>query len=220
MPLTKYGFKYAVSAFFEMSRDAAKRALPAHLEPMEVKHSLGVFAVTAFDFIDSEVGQYEELVLAVITPPVLGVGGEFPRSAFYPFCVGTSTEASRLHAIERWHLPHYMSDIRVTFAEKDGRMVVHAHENGRPILDLEVSSHKWSKVNHLYQAFTVEPPKRFKADIHMAGDFTEHEEETGSIELHPHPMCEPLLNADLASFPFRELWMKDGVQTFQPLQQL
>ena len=220
MPLTKYGFKYAVSAFFEMSRDAAKRALPAHLEPMEVKHGLGVFAVTAFDFTQSEVGTYEELVLAVITPPILGVGGEFPRSAFYPFVVGTSTEASRLHAIERWHLPHYMADVRVEFEEKDGRMNVHAHEKGRPILDLEVSSHKWSKVNHLYQAFTVDNPRRFKADIHMQGDFTEHEEETGSIEIHPHPMCEPLLNADVASFPFRELWMKDGVQTFQPLQQL
>ncbi|HET6349660.1 MAG TPA: hypothetical protein VFH88_11315 [Candidatus Krumholzibacteria bacterium] len=220
MPLTKYGFKYAVSAFFEMSRDAAKRALPAHLEPMEVKHSLGVFAVTAFDFTHSEVGTYEELVLAVITPPVLGVGGEFPRSAFYPFVVGTSTEASRLHAIERWHLPHYMQDIRVEFEETDGRMKVHAHDRGRPIIDLEVSSHKWSKVNHLYQAFTVEPPQRFKADIHMEGDFTEHEEETGSIEIHPHPMCEPLLNADVASYPFRELWMKSGVQTFEELQTL
>jgi hypothetical protein len=29
-----------------------------------------------------------------------------------------------------------------------------------------------------------------------------------------------LLNADLASFPFRELWMKNGVQTFEELQQL
>jgi Acetoacetate decarboxylase (ADC) len=220
MPLTKYGFKYAVSAFFEMSRDAAKRALPAHLEAMEVKHSIGVFAVTAFDFTQSEVGQYEELVLAVITPPVLGAGGEFPRSAFYPFVVGTSTEASRLHAIERWHLPHYMSDIRVEFEEKDGRMKVHAHEKGRPILDLDVSAHKWTKVNHLYQAFTVDPPKRFKADIHMEGTFTEHEEETGSIEIHPHPMCEALLNAEVASFPFRELWMKDGMQTFEELQTL
>jgi hypothetical protein len=220
MPLTKYGFKYAVSAFFEMSRDAAKRALPAHLEAMEVKHSIGVFAVTAFDFTQSEVGQYEELVLAVITPPILGVGGEFPRSAFYPFVVGTSTEASRLHAIERWHLPHYMSDIRVEFEEKDGRMKVHAHEKGRPILDLDVSAHKWTRVNHLYQAFTVDPPTRFKADIHMEGNFTEHEEETGAIELHPHPMCEALLNADVASFPFRELWMKDGMQTFEELQTL
>ena len=220
MPLTRYGFKYAVSAFFEMSRDAGKRALPAHLEPMEVKHSLGVFALTAFDFVESEVGSYEELVLAVITPPVLGVGGEFPRSAFFPFVVGTSTEASRLHAIERWHLPHYMSDIRVEFEERDGMMKVHAHEKGRPIVDLEVSAHKWTTVNHLYQAFTVDPPKRFKADIHMEGTFTEHEEETGSIEIHPHPMCEPLLNADVASYPFRELWMKDGVQTFEELQTL
>jgi hypothetical protein len=33
-------------------------------------------------------------------------------------------------------------------------------------------------------------------------------------------MCESLINADLASFPFRELWMKDGVQTFEELQSL
>ena len=220
MPLTQYRFGQAVSAFFEMSRDAAKRALPAHLEPMEVKHGLGVFAVTAFDFTGSEVGTYEELVLAVITPPVLGVGGEFPRSAFYPFVVGTSTEASRLHAIERWHLPHYMADIRVEFEEKDGQMKVHAHEKGRPVLDLAVSAHKWTKVNHLYQAFTVDAPRKFKADIHMEGEFTEHEEESGEIVIHPHPMCEALLNADVASYPFRELWMKNGVQTFEELQTL
>lgn len=218
MPLTQYHFKHAVSAFFEMSRDAAKRALPAHLEAMEVKHSLGVFAVTAFDFTNSEVGSYQELVLAVITPPVLGVGGEFPRSAFYPFVVGTSTEAARLHAIERWHLPHYMADIGVEFEEKDGRMSVHAHEKGRAILDLKVSAHKWTRVNHLYQAFTVDSPRRFKADIHMEGAFTEHEEESGEIVIHPHPMCEALLNADVSSYPFRELWMKDGVQTFEELQ--
>lgn len=218
MPLTQYFFKNAVSAFFEMSRDAAKRALPPHLEPMEVKHGLGVFAVTAFDFTKSEVGPYTELVLAVITPPVLGVGGEFPRSAFYPFVVGTSTEASREHAIERWHLPHYMADIAVDFDVQDGHVKVHAHEKDRPILDLTVNEHKWTKVNHLYQAFTVEPPRRFKADIHMEGPFTEHEEESGDIVIHPHPMCEPLLDADVASYPFRELWMKDGVQTFEELQ--
>jgi hypothetical protein len=220
MPLTRYQFKNAVSAFFEMSRDAAKRALPSHLEPMEVKHGLGVLAVTAFDFTGSEVGSYEELVLAVITPPVLGVGGEFPRSAFYPFIVGTSTEASRLHAIERWHLPHYMADIRCDFREEGGTMRVHAHEGNRPILDMTVSAHKWTKVNHLYQAFTVDAPRRFKADMHLDGAFTEHEEESGELVIHPHPMCEAVLSADVASFPFRELWMKDGVQTFQELQTL
>ena len=218
MPLTQYHFKNAVNGFFEMSRDAAKRLVPAHLEPMELKHSIGVFAVTAFDFTKSEVGPYTELVMAVITPPRIAVGGEFPRSAFYPFVVATSTEASRLHAIERWHLPHYMADIAVDFQEKDGSMVVHAHEDGRPILDLKVSAHKWTPVNHLYQAFTVDSPRRFKADIHMEGAFTEHEEESGDLVLHPHPMCEAVLSGDVASFPFRELWMRDGVQTFEELQ--
>jgi hypothetical protein len=218
MPLTRYHFRHAVSAFFEMSREAAKRALPAHLEPMEVKHGLGVLAVTAFDFTKSEVGAYHELVLAVITPPMLGRGGQFPRSAFYPFCVGTSTEASRRHAIERWHLPHYMADIQTDFSESDGRMHVRAHENSRPILSLTVSAHKWTTVNHLFQAFTVDAPRRFKADIHMEGAFTEHEEESGELVIYPHPMCEPIANADVSSFPFRELWMKDGVQTFEELQ--
>ena len=35
-----------------------------------------------------------------------------------------------------------------------------------------------------------------------------------------HGGGEPLLNADVASFPFRELWMKDGMQTFEELQTL
>jgi hypothetical protein len=218
MPLTRYHFKNAVSAFFEMSRESARRALPAHLEPMEVKHGLGVFAVTAFDFTQSEVGSYQELVLAIITPPMIGVGGQFPRSAFYPFVVGTSTEASRLHAIQRWHLPHYMANISVDFREEGGRMKVHAHEGGRPILDLVVDPHKWTTVNHLFQSFMVDTPRRFKADIHMEGEFTEHEEETGELVLHPHPMCESLMNAEVASFPFRELWMRNGVQTFEELQ--
>ncbi len=218
MPLTRYHFKNAVNGFFEMSREHAKRLVPAHLEPMELKHSIGVFAVTAFEFTHSEVGPYTELVMAVITPPRIGVGGDFPRSAFYPFVVGTSSEASRLHAIERWHLPHYMADIAVDFHEENGSMRVHAHEKGRPILDMTVSAHKWVPVNHLYQAFTVDSPRRFKADIHMEGAFTEHEEESGDLVLHPHPMCEAVLNADVASFPFRELWMRDGVQTFEELQ--
>jgi len=54
----------------------------------------------------------------------------------------------------------------------------------------------------------------------MEGAFTEHEEESGEIVIHPHPMCEALVNADVASYPFRELWMKDGVQTFEELQTL
>jgi hypothetical protein len=220
MLLTRYHFRHAVSAFFELPRAAARQLLPPLLEPMEVNHGVGVFSATAFDFVDSEVGAYQELVLAVITPPRIPVGGDCPRSAFYPFLVGTSTEASRRHAIERWHLPHHMDDIAVDFFERNDRMRIRAHQRGCPVLDLDVSAHKWGSTRQLYQVFSTVADKLYKADIHMEGLFTEHEEETGCLVLHPHPMCERLRDAGIACYPFRELWQKDGVQSFEQMQTL
>jgi len=220
MSVTRYQFDRAINAFFEMDRDRAKACLPSHLEPMEVKHGLGVFAVTAFNFTDSEVGPYQEIVFAVITPPVVTPDGHWPRSAFYPFVVGTSTEAARTHAIERWHLPHYMSDIHVDFEENAGKVSVRVHEDNRPILDFAISAYKWSQVDHLYQAFTSDSSGDYRADITMHGEFTEHEEESGEITIHPHAMTEQIIHADVQSWPFREMWMRNGVQSFDPLHRM
>jgi hypothetical protein len=220
MPLTRYHFSNAVSAFFEMSTKAARNLLPAHLEPLELRHERGVFSVTAFDFTESMVGTYQEIVLAIIVPPIMKPGGEIPKAAFYPFLVGTSTAESREHAIERWHLPHYMSDVSIHFDEKDHVVNVNVHEAGKPILDVTVNDHKWHQVDHLYQSFMIDKDEKFRADIHMKGDFIEHEEESGEIDIHDHPMCEGLLDAEIESYPFRELWMKNGVQTFEELQTL
>ena len=220
MPQTRYVFRNAVSAFFEMPTELARSLLPGHLEPLEVRHGSGVFAVTAFQFTESMVGAYDEIVLAVIVPPLLVRGGEFPKSAFYPFLLGTSTPQSRAHAIERWHLPHYMADVGVSVTEAPGKIDIRVHERGRPILDFGVTRHQWSDVNHLYQAFMNDGSGEYKVDIHMQGRFTEHEEETGHLELHEHPMCEKLRAGEIETYPFRELWMQKGVQTFEELESL
>lgn len=218
MPLTKYYFKNVINAFFEMPADNARELLPQHLHPMEIRHGQGVFAVTAFDFNDSMVGPYTELVLAVIVPPLVKPGEAMPKSAFYPFFVATSTKAARDHAIERWHLPHHMSDISVDFKETGTRMIARAHESGRPIVEVSISHHTWADADHLYQSFMNTDTEKFKANVHMAGRFTEHEEETGELTLHDHPMCRKLRADEIASYPFREMWMKDGVQTFEELE--
>jgi hypothetical protein len=218
MPLTKYHFKNAANGFFEMPRDNARDILPPHLQPMEIRHGQGVFAVTAFDFTDSMVGPYTEVVLAVIVPPLLKPADPMPKSAFYPFLVATSTTAARDHAIERWHLPHYMRDIDVDFEEADGRMKARVHEGQDPIVEFTISAHAWTDTDDLYQSFMHTETQRFKANVHMNGRFTEHEEETGELILHNHPMCELLRIDEIASYPFREMWMKDGVQTFEELE--
>jgi hypothetical protein len=166
------------------------------------------------------VGPYQEIVLAVIVPPIVQPGSAFPKSAFYPFLLGTSTPSSREHAIERWHLPHYMADVGVDFAEKNGALAVHVREGKREILDLHIGSHKWAKADDLYQAFMADDDGNFKVDIHMRGVFSEHEEERGKIALHRHPMTEALDADEIESVPFRELWMKDGMQTFEELETL
>ena len=33
-------------------------------------------------------------------------------------------------------------------------------------------------------------------------------------------MCEKILDADVESYPFRELWMKNGVQIFEELESM
>jgi hypothetical protein len=54
----------------------------------------------------------------------------------------------------------------------------------------------------------------------MAGQQSEHEEETGRIKLLPHPFHKQLALSDVSEVPFREMWMRDGLQTFEPLVQL
>jgi hypothetical protein len=54
----------------------------------------------------------------------------------------------------------------------------------------------------------------------MAGQFSENEEERGGIVIHSQAMTDLLSNWEVDVTPFRELWMRDGMQTFHPLHQL
>ena len=106
---TYYGFDHCVGGYFEMATADARKRLPPHLEPLEKQHDRSILAITAFHFSESMVGSYDEVVLAIVVPPIVRPDRPLPKAAFFPFMVGTSTPESRAHAIERWHLPHYMS---------------------------------------------------------------------------------------------------------------
>ena len=50
----------------------------------------------------------------------------------------------------------------------------------------------------------------------MEGEQSEHEEETGRLQLFDHPFNKDLTISEVYEIPFRELWMRDGMQTFDP----
>jgi len=220
MELTEYGFKNAVGAFVEMPTSDARRILPAHLQPLEVQHERSILAITAFQFTESVVGEYDEVVMSVIVPPMMEAGKPLPQAAFYPFMVGVTTDASRQHAIERWHLPHYMKNLLMDFTETDDELSLSISDEGRPVLDMSVTNFPGAPETVLFNAFTVNEEERYKVNIFMDGQHTEHEEEAGSLTLHPHEMTKGLTLDDISSVPFREQWFHGGLQTFEELERI
>lgn len=220
MSLTRYGYSNAINGFFEFPTDNARRLLPRHLEPVELHHGSSIFALTCFEFTESMVGPYGEVVMAVIVSPLVKPGERLPKSAFYPYQVGTTTKAARDHAIERWHLPHWMEDVEIDFEQAAGRLGARVRAGGAPVADLTVYDHSWAPVSHLYQSFMKDDSGAYLAHIEMQGEQSEHEDERGGLKLYDHPFNSPLVIEDVLETPFREIWMRNGQQLFDPLKQL
>lgn len=220
MSLTQYFYRTAISGFFEYPTEHARRLLPAHLEPVEVHHGTSIFSLAAFEFTDSMVGGYGEVVLSVIAVPIVKAGERLPKAAYYPYLVGTTTKAARDHAIERWHLPHWMDDVAITFFQEARHATVRVAADGADVAEMTIAEHSWNGVNHLYQCFMRDGDGAYLANLTMEGEQSEHEEETGRLRLCDHPFHKDLALSEVSDVPFREVWMRNGVQSFEPLIQL
>ncbi len=221
MSLTRYGYANAINGFFEFPTENARRILPSGMEPVEVHHGSSVLAVTVFHFDESEVGEYGEVVYAILVPPFVE-DGRLPRGAFFPYQVATTTKAAREHAIERWHLPHWMDDVETELEPgDDGRsLTARVKADGALALEMTITDHSWDEVSHLYQSFQHDDGGKYMCNILFEGEKSEHEEETGRIKLHDHPFNKDIMISEVFEQPFREMWMRKGHQLFDPLRNL
>ena len=214
-----YYFHHGVNCLFQMATSDARRVLPSHLQPLEVQHERSVLAITCFNFHGGDAGVYEEIVLGILVPPVVKSGEPLPKAAMYPFLVGCSTAEGRNQGIERWKLPHLMEDITGEFEENDGTLNVQIGAGGKPIVDMSVTAHEFEKTELLFHAFMSDDTGNFKSDLIMRGEgYSEHEFETGSLTIYEHAMTEGLTLDEIDDVPFREQWMKDGVEIFHELE--
>jgi hypothetical protein len=217
--ITRYGYRDAINGFFEFPTDNARRILPKGMEPIEPHHGTSVLAVTVFDFDESEVGEYGEVVYAVLVAPLIR-DGRLPKGAFYPWQVATTTKAAREHAIERWHLPHWMEDVGVEFVREKGRCTAKVTADGAPAMEMTITDYSWQKVSHLYQSFQKDETGSYLANILFEGDKSEHEEEKGRIVLLDNTFNKDIVISEVYETPFREMWMRNGCQLFDPLAKL
>jgi hypothetical protein len=219
----RYLYRDAINGFFEFPTENARAILPHGIQPVEPHHGQSILTVTAFDFHDSAAGVYREIALSVIVAPRVKHGEPMARAAMFPFLVGTTTSASRQHGIEVWHLPHFPSDLEVTFERGDGLITASAAEGGKPILTLKITDSgesPWETVEHRYQTFMHDDAGAYMSPLVMKGPFMEHEGERGSLTLHSHLFTRAIDADQVDTTPFREQWMRDGVEIIHPLQHL
>ena len=79
--MVQYHFRDAIGGFFEFPTENARAILPPELQPIEPHHGSSVLSVMAFDFHDSPVGDYGELILSILVSPRVESGVPMPRSA-------------------------------------------------------------------------------------------------------------------------------------------
>ncbi|GMV06649.1 MAG: hypothetical protein AMXMBFR53_29250 [Gemmatimonadota bacterium] len=218
MSVGKYRFRTGVSAFFEMATEDALAVLPSYLQPIEVRHQRSVLSVNAFLFEDSDVGPYTELMFSVIVPPMVAEWGQHAKAGFYPFLAATSSAEARRRRQERFHFPYLDQDIDVQFIESGDRLRVRAWGGGEPIVDFSVTQGAWESTSHLLQGFSTCGGQRFRSTVQISGEYTMHENEKGSMTLYPHQLTSTLLATEVAQYPFREHWLRNGTEVFHSLE--
>jgi len=220
----KYHFSNGLNAIFEMPTETARRILPAGVEPIEANHGVSLIGFTLFDFSESPIGPYHELVVSLYAVPRLGIMEGHPHAAVYPIVVASSSQEARDHAIDLWKLPHFMEDISIDFAiSPDGQTIsgaVRCHK-GETILELSVSqTGLWKPTYQLYQSFQHDESGLFVGIMDMKGQLSEHDDNTGTLRLHEHRFFDRLDLDEMDLLPVREMWMKDGVESYHELVDL
>ena len=214
MSTVSYYFTDGINAFFDFPTDNARQILPRHLEPLERHHGTSILSVAAFDFHESPIGPYGEAVLSILVAPHVTRDKPLPKAALYPYLVTTTSRASRDHAIERWRLPHWMDDSEIAFDREAERIRLRVSVSNTEVLRMTVTEHAFGPVSDLYQVFVQDG---YMSDVVMSGDFSEHEEERGSIVFTQHAFHGDLRISEVEPLAFREQWIRRGTETFHPL---
>ena len=161
-----------------------------------------VLAIVAFAVINTITSQIGESGGAVQVQQVVGTDAqrlEAPRVT----TVGQNSDGSFV----------------VTFTEAQGQIRAAAKADGEPILELTGTSHRFEPAELLFHTFMSDAGGVYKSDLTMRGEsYSEHEFERGSLVIHPHEMTAGLTIDEIAKAPFREQWMKKGVEVFAPLE--
>lgn len=219
-----YNIPNGINGLFYLPTEVALRLLPDHVQPIEAMHGRSVVGITLFEFSGSNItlAPYVELVVSLYVVPKLGIMKDHPHAAVFPLSVASSNQQARNHAIDLWHLPHYMEDISLDFeetAKSDRISGLISCTKGEPIVQLSVNKgSEWQPMFQAYQSFQQDETGRYIGILDMQGSMTEHEEGTGNLQINlKHRFFKDLDLSEMDTTPMREMWLKNGQETYHKL---
>lgn len=212
--MNRYFFREALGLYLHVQTSTVRKWLPPDLHPLEAQPGHAILALTSFDFVDSEVGPYGELVISVLVPPFASRGGELPHAATFPIILLTTTEASAAHNFERWRLPRFERSVEMEFLRDGNRRTLRVRDGQVPLLTMSVERHRGVPSSRLYQVFTDKDGQLNRANVRFIGELDEHQDETGRLELFSHPLAERLAGALLDDIPVVEQSMDAGEEQY------
>ncbi len=219
-PLASLRFRSCIGVFVELPTEIARSILPGDLQPVELYHGASVLSAMAFDYQDTPFGDYRELALGVAVAPHVSTASAMPKSAFFPFAVASTSPNARRFATAELHLPYHPGDMELHIDWVGDTASAVLLDGDRPVVELQATEHEPRDVNQLYQSFMLDSAGLWTADILMTARFSEHEEELGSLEIHPHSFTSALPADDVENTPFREQVMREGTQSFLAISRL
>ena len=96
MQVVRYYFSNGINCLFELPTDSTKKLLPKGIEPIEVTHGTSLLAVTMFNFTESPIGPYQELVISLFVVPLLGISKKHTLSAVFTLVVASGSQRAQV----------------------------------------------------------------------------------------------------------------------------
>jgi hypothetical protein len=214
MSLAVFRYSQGLAGIFELPVEAARRLVPAPIEPVEVHHGTGALLVSANEYVESVFGPFSELIVSVLVAPLIRPGDVVPHAAFSPITMATTTPAARAQAVPGLHFPYWPDDVSIAFGADGGRHSVSVSVGGATLLEMSVHECEWEELTQRYQLFAVEAGVGgCRATLSTRGPQSDNEDGQGDLKLLAHAFYRGLDVSDVDPLPMRETCLKDGTRT-------
>ena len=190
------------------------------LRPVEVFWGRSLLCITLFDFLQSPVGPYTELVLSTFVErnsnfkiPLLSLIKDQVYNRFNLFIIdiAQNTEIAVEHGNLLTGYPHNPNLINIKFEEEDDSIFIKSFDSKKHILDVEISKPKKERIikeSYITYFSKNEVFYKIQMDIHgIAGNVA-----VNKLNLGNHELAEFIKSLSVSRKPFQVRYSRDVIE--------